>query len=146
VVEFLSIANTPKAIVPSAFPKSFCDTAMIIPNEVEQIDGLTQDCLSNVRLPQVLVGICSCRKNSNHRKAVRETWFPVDVPGISARFFVGSGECPEEPDTVGLDVPDDYEHLPIKVLQFFRYALAHFEFDWLFKCDDDTYLAADRLH
>ena len=40
---------------------------------------------------------------------------------------------------------DDDDHLPEKVLAFFRYALEYYDFDWLFKCDDNTYVALDRL-
>ena len=31
------------------------------------------------------------------------------------------------------------------VMAFYQYALEHYDFDWLFKCDDDTWLALDRL-
>ncbi len=51
----------------------------------------------------------------------------------------------EEEDTVGLDAPDGYNELPAKVKSFFRYALENYEFEWLFKCDDDTYLELSRL-
>ena len=46
---------------------------------------------------------------------------------------------------MALWVEDDYRHLPAKGLAFYQYALEHYDFDWLFKCDDDTYLALDRL-
>lgn len=68
------------------------------------------------------------------------------VNGIRCVFFVGAGDHPlDEPDTVALDCPDDYDHLPAKVIGFFTHCLENFEFDWLFKCDDDTYVALDRL-
>jgi len=44
-----------------------------------------------------------------------------------------------------LAAPDSYDSLPQKVLTFFRWALDHSNFQWLFKCDDDTYLKLDRL-
>jgi hypothetical protein len=65
---------------------------------------------------------------------------------ISTLFFVGGvGTGPDEVDTVVLSVPDDYLHLPAKVRAFFEWALLHSDFEWLFKCDDDTYVALDRL-
>lgn len=66
--------------------------------------------------------------------------------GTACVFFVG-GTVPliGEPDTVVLDCPDDYESLPAKVIEFFSSALGTFSFRWLFKCDDDTYVALDRL-
>ena len=52
---------------------------------------------------------------------------------------------PDEPDTVVLSCSDGYEELPEKVLEFFRYCVDRFEFKWLFKCDDDTYVVQERL-
>lgn len=94
----------------------------------------------------ILVGICSAQKYYERRKAVRETWLKHPQKGVECLFFLG-GEVPEDEkkDTVGLDAPDSYIGLPAKVLAFFRYALEHYEFDWLFKCDEDTYLDLSRL-
>ena len=59
---------------------------------------------------------------------------------------MGGGQPLEgEDDTIVLAVDDSYGLLPGKVIAFFRHALVHFDFDWLFKCDDDTYVALDRL-
>jgi hypothetical protein len=41
-------------------------------------------------------------------------------------------------------VPDDYEHLPHKVQAICRYAVDR-DFDFIFKCDDDTAVYVDRL-
>lgn len=98
---------------------------------------------------RVLVGICSCRATPDKRQAVRETWFPVALAGVDAVFFVGEGmpglAVEDLKDVMVLDAPDDYDHLPAKVIAFFRQALAHYEFDWIFKCDDDTYVVPERL-
>jgi hypothetical protein len=58
----------------------------------------------------------------------------------------GSTPLLDEPDTDVLDVDDSYDFLPQKVLAFFHHALATSDFEWLFKCDDDTYVALGRLH
>lgn len=95
---------------------------------------------------KVLVGICSCNTAANRRKACRETWLSHPAPGIECKFFLGRREPIEgEDDVVALWVNDDYAHLPAKGLAFYQYALEHYDFDWLFKCDDDTYVALDRL-
>lgn len=95
---------------------------------------------------KVLVGICSCNDAAGRRKACRETWLSHPVPGIECRFFLGRRTpLPNEPDVAALWVEDDYRHLPAKGLAFYRYALEHYDFDWLFKCDDDTYVVLDRL-
>ena len=93
---------------------------------------------------KILIGICSCAKNGELRQAIRETWMPEKSEAMEAVFFVGPGGSTED-DIVVLDAPDDYEHLPAKVLAFYRHALNHMSFDYLFKCDDDTYVATERL-
>ncbi|WPX40675.1 hypothetical protein QET93_000980 [Akkermansia sp. N21116] len=95
---------------------------------------------------RILVGICSGQSYAERRNAVRSTWLSHSAPGVECLFFLG-GAVPEQEraDTIGLDVPDTYGALPLKVLAFFRYALEHYDFDWLFKCDDDTYLDLSRL-
>lgn len=95
---------------------------------------------------RMLVAACSCRKYAEKRQACRETWAAVADADTTVRFFVGGGGVLEgEPDTVVLDADDSYESLPGKVMAFFRHALKHEEFDWLFKCDDDTYVDTSRL-
>lgn len=93
----------------------------------------------------ILVGICSAQGYVARRAAVRSTWLSHAHAGIECLFFVGGGIPFGEIDTVGLDSPDSYGALPAKVLAFFRYALENYDFDWLFKCDDDTYLDLSRL-
>lgn len=95
---------------------------------------------------KILVGICSAQSCADRRHAVRETWLTHPQPDVECLFFLG-GEAPKDEcgDTVGLAAPDSYNGLPLKVLAFFRYALEHHDFDWLFKCDDDTYLDLSRL-
>ncbi|MDR2430503.1 MAG: glycosyltransferase family 92 protein [Puniceicoccales bacterium] len=96
---------------------------------------------------RVLVGICTAQPYMNRRQAVRETWLSRPAEGVHAVFFHGKTEIPTEntDDTVELDVSDIYDLLPAKVLAFFRHALEHYDFDWIFKCDDDTYLAMERV-
>jgi hypothetical protein len=94
-----------------------------------------------------LIGVCSCQGNDEKRNAVRSSWFPKDNSKVCARFFVGAGDdAPLDEDTVVLNVPDDYEHLPIKVFEFFRYAMNHLDFDYIFKCDDDTFVVPERVY
>lgn len=96
---------------------------------------------------KIMVGICSCHKYPEKRQAVRETWLSVPTENIECRFFVGAGDAlHDEPDTVVLPASDSYEFLPEKVRAFFVHCLETSDFEWLFKCDDDTYLALDRLH
>ncbi len=94
----------------------------------------------------ILVGICSCNNAHHRRVACRETWLSHPQPDIEFRFFLGRREpLPNEPDVVNLWVDDGYYHLPAKGLAFYKWALENYDFDWLFKCDDDTYLDLQRL-
>ena len=82
-------------------------------------------------------------------RAVRETWWR-DLQAhsnVEGKFFYGVphpvGSVPA-PDEVFVNVPDDYSELPRKTIAIARYALGH-DFDFVFKCDDDTYVWVDRL-
>lgn len=97
---------------------------------------------------RILVGVCSARMHHALRQAARETWMSRPVEGIEVCFFVGAGEdgfLAEESDTLGLNCEDTYEALPTKVKAFFSFALKTRKFDWIFKCDDDTYVELERL-
>ena len=94
----------------------------------------------------ILVGICSCLKATERRRACRETWLSRPQEGIECVFFLGRREpLADEPDVVTLWSPDDYHRLPRKGLDFYKWALENYDFEWLFKCDDDTYLDLQRL-
>ena len=100
----------------------------------------------NKKKVSILVGICTCANAEKKRETIRKTWMAQSVAGIECRFFLGRREALErEEDAIPLWVNDDDDHLPEKVLAFFRYALEYYDFDWLFKCDDNTYVALDRL-
>jgi hypothetical protein len=87
----------------------------------------------------------ACQKYPERLEACRETWATREQPHV---FVVGRpGQQPALcGDVLYLNCPDDYMSLPIKVWTGIRECLARFEFDWLFKCDDDTFVNTDRLH
>lgn len=101
----------------------------------------------------ILVGVCTCHSAKERREACRETWLSSIPEGIAYKFFLGNkaeqvGEettVEDLSDVVALDVNDSYAFLPAKGLAFYQYALEHYDFDWLFKCDDDTYVDLERL-
>ena len=78
--------------------------------------------------------------------AVRETW-GQDVhhhENLTLRFFYGEGTESLKDDEVCLKgCPDDYEHLPHKTIAICKWALNN-GFDYVLKCDDDSYVWVDR--
>lgn len=95
---------------------------------------------------KILVAICTHRGNSSAREGVRDSWLRDLPEGIDVMFFMGGKEpTSSDGDLLVLKVDDTYDGLPKKVHALFRYALEHREFDYLFKCDDDTYVVLERL-
>ena len=93
---------------------------------------------------KILIGVCSCHKNLVKRNACRDSWLKDLPENVSYTFFVGEGET-QEPDVICLTVKDDYINLPYKVQAFCQYILKNKEFDYFFKCDDDTIVHTTRL-
>lgn len=76
-------------------------------------------------------------------RSQRETWVP-EVSGADVQFFLGQGQtlCGDE---IALPVPDGpYEVLPGKTQAICQWALEH-GYDFMLKCDDDTYVRPERL-
>jgi hypothetical protein len=98
-----------------------------------------------VNSPVILIGVGSCIGNVANRSVIRETWgrqLPIHTEML---FFVGEGAEITEEYVVQVPARDDYNNTPSKVRAFFRYAIANLKFDYLFKCDENTYVHAGRL-
>lgn len=98
----------------------------------------------SARDPRILVGVCSCAGNEARREACRRTWASRRISGIKVVFFAGK-EAIEEEDLWRLDVGDGVDSQSLKVQAFMARALDEEEFDYLLKCDDDTYLVLERV-
>ena len=95
----------------------------------------------------ILILILSGHCHAERRKSVRHTWLKRLLPNMTARFVVGNGPCIKEPNLWQLPADDSYAGLQEKVRLAYRYAVGPdgLQFDYLFKCDDDTYLVPERL-
>ena len=89
-------------------------------------------------------GILSCMAYSHRQKACRETWLPtlccdyvfiIGQPGIKESTRIG--------DILYVDCPDTYSFLTFKTIKFLEWAKSRY--DWIFKCDDDTYCNSIRF-
>lgn len=103
---------------------------------------------------RLVVGIFTSHEAGRRRDRCRETWFPeLLVEGDVEAVFVCGGHggsraadpWRREGDTVYVACPDDYESLPQRLRLFLQYALAEHDPEHVFKCDDDTYVCAQRL-
>lgn len=95
-----------------------------------------------------LLLLLSCQKTNDRRDACRETWLRRPLPsGMKAVFLVGRpGEHPSlAGDVLYLDCPDTYLALPQKVWAGIREAFNRWDFDWIFKADDDTWVNPLRV-
>lgn len=121
---------------------------------VSKEDGLFREVTSNdtgiVRSTeeplQVLVAVLSCHKNKDKQDACRNTWCSCLPEGVDYRIYVGNGPAGYAPnDVVQVQYADDYQSVPGKQLEFYKWALNNLSFEWLLQVDDDTYAAPDRI-
>jgi hypothetical protein len=91
---------------------------------------------------KILVGILACHKRLAHISAQRSTW--LKDCQVDYKFFFGRGSREPLADEIVLDVDDGYPSLPTKVRLMCRWALDN-GYEYLFKCDDDTYVRPERL-
>ncbi len=105
-------------------------------------------------MPRILIGALSAWKYHERRRRCLATWMrDADALGVPAVFLLG---CPTAvaPEQIGahalvLPCPDDYASLPQRTMWFCRWATqvlgTQYQWDYLFKCDDDTYISIPRL-
>ena len=93
---------------------------------------------------KVITGIVSCSARSEHAAAIRATFFSK-LP--APFFFRGEPGAPSRRigDTVILDCPDSYEHLPRKMFALYEHLLKHERFDYFLKLDDDSFVYTSPL-
>lgn len=105
------------------------------------------------KLPEVryLVMVCTGMQHKARRDAVRTTWAQKVPQSIAVHFYSGAQDAPpaedaDSPDIVRLfGISHAQGALPAAHIAMMRWALQHYDFRYLFKCDDDTYTALDRL-
>ena len=103
----------------------------------------------NVKRVKLLIGVLSCHKYAARREACLATWANVDArDDVDLVFILGDSRHPaprREAHLLHCPCPDDRDSLSLKTRLFCQWAIENYEFDFLFKCDDDTYVHIDRL-
>lgn len=97
---------------------------------------------------RILIAIVACHKRYQYCAYQRGSWISELPKGTLSRFFFGRGGTNPRPfymaDEIDLPVPDDYGNLILKVRAIFEWAYQE-GYDYVLKCDDDTYLFPDRF-
>ena len=98
-----------------------------------------------------IVGALSCVAYRDRRDACEATWVPlVENDDTVVVFLIGDPRLAVDSvldgRTLRLRCGDEYQDLPEKTRRFAAWAVQSYDFDHLFKCDDDTYINADAFH
>lgn len=93
---------------------------------------------------RIIIAISSFNSSLDRQRAARETWLRCLPENVTAFFLVGKTDHVQD-DTVPVPIEDGYDKTAFRLQAFFRHALNAWSFDYLFKCDDDTYVRANRL-
>lgn len=85
----------------------------------------------------------SCKRDRDYHQLARDTWLK-DCP-VDYRFFLGEGQIgPLQEDEVLLPVGDYYRDAAQKMKAIIKWVLPK-DYDYIFKCDVDTYVCIPRL-
>jgi hypothetical protein len=100
---------------------------------------------------RLLVAIESAVAFKEKQTLCRNGWikrFAHKHSDVDIFFVVGNGwerVHRDENDIVHVPAVDLYEWLPQKTYHLLKYAVDNYDFDYLYKCDDDTFVHLDRL-
>lgn len=107
---------------------------------------------------KLIIVILSGPRNLEQREAARQTWLSESYEGVKHAFVVGlAGATTEERERLILEnksrkdllllpnFQDSYNALTQKVLQTFVHLYKEFQFDYILKCDDDSFVLIDKV-
>uniref|UniRef100_A0A1B6D0R3 Hexosyltransferase n=1 Tax=Clastoptera arizonana TaxID=38151 RepID=A0A1B6D0R3_9HEMI len=107
----------------------------------------------------LIIVVISSADNLARRKAIRETWallakedelvkcyFVIGSKGLSSNKILElTKEQIKYNDLFLLSVPDDYSNLSTKVLQALVWFEREFNFNYILKCDDDSFVNVPKI-
>lgn len=85
--------------------------------------------------------ILSGKNNKERRTILKQTW----LKNLKFPYYFVLGEENDSKESNILQVPVKDNDLARKLLSAYKYLLEQFDFDYIFTCDDDTYVVVDRL-
>jgi hypothetical protein len=93
----------------------------------------------------------TCTNNKERAQSCRDTWMPeLSRKGYETMLLVGNPDQRDRfvmlGDTLHVQCPDTYAALPAKTKMITEYFVKHRDEEYMFKCDDDTYIRADTFH
>lgn len=93
-------------------------------------------------MKRVLILVLSTSKDFYGRLAEtsRATWDAEDIHGVETIFYFGRSHKPSTEKFLYTDVDDDYWNMGRKTLAAFEYALAHRDFDYIFRANASLYV------
>jgi hypothetical protein len=91
---------------------------------------------------KVLIAILSYNQGRQHHELIRNTW--LQGCKTDYKFILGNETKDPQQDELVVDSQDTYYDLIFKVEKSVEYALIN-NYDYLFRCDLDTYVCIDRL-
>ncbi|MGI9657518.1 MAG: hypothetical protein ACR2OD_01315, partial [Gaiellaceae bacterium] len=100
---------------------------------------------------QIAIGVATCAANWNRRVVCSRTWVPRVRAQTDSQVVFVNGEPELEPpyrldhDTLICRCGDDYASLTQKTQLLARWMVNETTCDYLFKCDDDTYVHAENF-
>lgn len=102
--------------------------------------------------PKILIAVLARAKDTEKRKTIDETWGSLATEhNIDYAFLVGDpskkiNRLTKTKELI-LTCPDGYNHLPSKVRMCCNWVLSNHsaKYDYIFKCDDDTYIDIPRF-
>ena len=95
---------------------------------------------------KIIIGIIS--HSNGLREFVRKGWLTLVPNDIEALFVIGNPKLKEvvkEGDTIFVPCEDDYLSLPIKVKEMLKYFCKTYDFEYVLKCDDDSFVRPEKL-
>ena len=113
----------------------------------------------SVKRTFLVTAIISAGQNSERRKVIRSTWGKLANDSLDAKYFFViadreikydenelRNEMREQDDILLLrNVSDSFDSLTTKVLKAFVHVHEQWDFRFLLKCDDDSYVRVDNI-